>query len=238
MKTVAIVQSCYVPWKGYFDLINSVDEFILLDDRQYTRRDWRNRNRIKTPDGPRWLTIPVRVKGRYHQRIDETEVSDPGWATAHWQTLRQHYASAPCFGEYGASLEELYLGTSETRLSAINRRFLEAICALLGIRTPLVWSSDYDVEGDRTERLVALCEAARARRYLSGPSAREYLDEGLFERAGIDVAWFDYSGYPEYPQIHPPFVHEVTILDLLLNTGAEAPAYMKSFSELSVAGGV
>jgi hypothetical protein len=238
MKTVAIVQSCYIPWKGYFDLVNSVNEFILYDDRQYTRRDWRNRNRIKTPAGPRWLTIPVRVKGRYHQRIDETEVSDHGWATDHWRTLRQHYGSAPYFGDYGPSLEELYLGTTETRLSAINRRFLEAISALLGIRTPLVASSEYDVAGDRTERLVALCEAAGARRYLSGPSAREYLDEGLFGQAGIEVRYYEYSGYPEYPQLHPPFVHEVTILDLLLNTGAQASTYMKSFSELSVAGGV
>jgi hypothetical protein len=238
MKTVAIVQSCYVPWKGYFDLINSVDEFILYDDRQYTRRDWRNRNRIKTPHGPRWLTIPVRAKGRYHQRIDETEVSDPGWAASHWRTIRQHYSAATCFSDYGPTLEELYLATTETRLSEINRRFLESICALLGIRTPFVWSSEYGVVGDRTERLVALCEAAGARRYLSGPSAREYLDEALFEEASIEVTYFDYSSYPEYRQLYPPFVHEVTILDLLLNMGAEAPAYMKSFSELSVAGGV
>jgi hypothetical protein len=238
VKTVAIVQSCYVPWKGYFDLINSVDEFILLDDRQYTRRDWRNRNRIKTPAGPRWLTIPVRVKGRYHQRIDETDVSDPGWAEAHWGVLRQHYGPAACFGEYGPRLEELYLGTAETRLSAINRRFLETICAFLGIRTPFAWSTDYEVAGDRTERLVALCEAAGARRYLSGPSAREYMDEALFQEAGIEVQYFDYAGYREYRQLHPPFVHEVTILDLLLNMGAEAPTYLKTFPEVTVAGGV
>ena len=103
-KTVAIVQSCYIPWKGYFDLINLVDEFILYDDRQYTRRDWRNRNRIKTPQGSQWLTIPVEVKGRYDQRIDETRISDPDWAEQHWKTLTHNYASAPHFDDYGERL--------------------------------------------------------------------------------------------------------------------------------------
>src|SRR5208283_1807000 len=93
-KSLAAIQSNYIPWKGYFDIINRVDEFMLYDDAQYTRRDWRNRNKIKTPRGLRWLTIPVRVKGKFHQKICETEISDPGWAAGHWQTLRQNYARA------------------------------------------------------------------------------------------------------------------------------------------------
>ena len=112
-KRVAIVQSCYIPWKGYFDLINLVDEFILYDDRQYTRRDWRNRNRIKTAQGSQWLTIPVEVKGRYDQRIDETLISDPGWAEKHWKTLTHSYASAPHFDEYREAFEALYDGASD-----------------------------------------------------------------------------------------------------------------------------
>src|SRR4051812_8378856 len=107
-KRVAIVQSNYVPWKGYFDLINAVDEFILYDDMQYTRRDWRNRNKIKTPQGPIWITIPLQVKGRYHQRIDEMLVSDPAWAANHWKTLAHNYAAAPCFGEVAEWLQPLY----------------------------------------------------------------------------------------------------------------------------------
>src|SRR5215510_8709820 len=99
-KKVAIVQSNYIPWKGYFDLINSVDEFILFDDMQYTKRDWRNRNRIKTPDGVAWLTIPVAVKGKYHQRIADTLVSDPSWIASHWKTIRHCYARAPYFAVY------------------------------------------------------------------------------------------------------------------------------------------
>jgi len=182
--TVAIVQSSYIPWKGYFDLIRRADAFILYDDRQYTRRDWRNRNRIKTPQGTQWLTIPVQVRGRYHQRIDETLVSEPDWAARHWETLRHNYSAAPHFGRYADVLERTYAEIAdEKRLSVVNRRLIECLCDILGITTELSWSSDYAVEGDRTESLVALCEARDATTYLSGPSAREYLDEALFAKA-------------------------------------------------------
>jgi hypothetical protein len=167
-KKVAIVQSCYIPWKGYFDLINLVDEFILYDDRQYTRRDWRNRNRIKTPQGSQWLTIPVEVKGRYEQRIDETRISDPGWADQHWKTLRHNYASAPFFDDYRNRLESLYRSAGDPRRSAVNRLFLDELCGILGIRTSLSWSTDYEAVGAKTERLVSLCVAAGATTYLSG----------------------------------------------------------------------
>src|SRR5437773_2072333 len=112
-KTVGIVQSCYVPWKGYFDLVNSVDEFILYDDRQFTRRDWRNRNRIKTREGTRWLTIPVQTRGLYEQRIDETLISDPGWAEVHWKTIVHSYAGAPCFSDHRDLLEETYRSVAD-----------------------------------------------------------------------------------------------------------------------------
>jgi hypothetical protein len=227
-KRVAIVQSCYVPWKGYFDLINLADEFILYDDRQYTRRDWRNRNRIKTANGTQWLTIPVEVKGRYHQRIDETRVSDPDWAERHWMTLRHAYAGAERFDDYGGLFEKLYHEAPGPMLSEINRYFLEALCEVLGIRTKLSWSTDYEADGNKTERLVSLALAAGADVYLSGPRAREYMDEALFAEAGIVLEYMDYSGYPEYPQPHPPFEHTVTILDLLVSTGTAAPRYLKS----------
>jgi hypothetical protein len=229
-KRIAIVQSCYIPWKGYFDLINLVDEFILYDDRQYTRRDWRNRNRIKTPQGSQWLTIPVEVKGRYTQRIDQTVISDPDWAEKHWKTLAQNYASASCFHDYAEYVETLYASAKEPMLSVVNRRFLETICDLLGIETKLSWSTDYEAEGTRTGRLINLCNLAGATSYLSGPRAREYLDAALFDRAGIELKYIDYSRYPEYQQPHPPFDHAVTVLDLLFSVGENAPRYMKSFT--------
>lgn len=229
-KTVAIVQSNYIPWKGYFDLVNLADELILLDHVQFTRRDWRNRNRIKSPAGPRWLTIPVEVKGRYHQRIDETRVAGPDWAARHWRTIAGAYAGAACFDHHAGALERLYAeAAEEVLLSRINHRFLTAICGLLGIDTALSWSTDYEVTGRRTELLVALCRQAGATTYLSGPAARAYLDESAFAAAGVAVGWMDYGGYREYPQVHPPFVHEVSVVDLLLNTGPDAAQYLRSF---------
>jgi hypothetical protein len=229
-KRVAIVQSNYIPWKGYFDLVNSVDEFILFDDVQYTRRDWRNRNKIKTPNGTAWLSIPVEVKGRYLQKIRDTIVSDRDWPRSHWKSICQFYSKANHFGDYKDLLEELYLGSSETLLSLINYRFLSALCNLLGIRTKLTWSMQYSGNEGKTERLVSLCRQAGASVYISGPAARDYIRPEAFEREDIQLVYFDYSGYPEYRQLYPPFVHEVTVLDLLLNEGADAPKYMKSFS--------
>jgi hypothetical protein len=226
VKAVAIVQSNYVPWKGYFDLIAAVDEFVLYDDVQYTRRDWRNRNRFKSPDGVRWLTVPVQVKGRYFQRIDETEVSDPDWARRHWSTIAGWYGRAPFFEAYAAELEALYLGLEDRNLSTINRRLLELITGFLGLGTPLRSSSDYPSSGSKTDRLLSICLAANATHYVSGPAARAYLDETLFRDAGIEVLWMNYDGYPEYAQLHPPFDHHVSALDLLFSVGDEAPNYM------------
>lgn len=226
-KTVAIVQSNYIPWKGYFDLIRRSDEFILLDDVQYTRRDWRNRNLIKTRTGTQWLTIPVASRGRYHGTIRDMETSDPAWAERHMRTLRHAYARAPHFESVTAFLDGVYRRATDPHLSAINRLFLEAICGYLGISTPLTSSTPADAAAEPTERLVALCRRAGASVYLSGPSARAYLDESAFSRAGIAVTYMDYAGYPEYPQVHPPFVHGVSIVDLLFHTGPGAAEFLR-----------
>jgi hypothetical protein len=230
-KTVAIVQSNYIPWKGYFDLIAAADEFILYDDVQYTRRDWRNRNRIKSASGPLWLTIPVDVKGKYSQTIRETRIADPDWPAAHWKTIQHNYARATFFRAYRDAFEELFLGCREEYLSQVNFRFLTRVCDLLDIHTPMRWSMDYELLDGKTERLVHLCRQAGATEYLSGPAARGYLDEAQFQEAGIAVRWMDYSGYPEYPQVHPPFDHAVSVLDLILNTGPAARTFMKGAGE-------
>jgi hypothetical protein len=197
---------------------------------QYTRRDWRNRNRIKTPQGTCWLTIPTDVTGKYSQKIRETKTSDSRWAADHWKSIRQFYSRARYFQEYHKILEELYLGCDETSLSSINRRFLKSFCDLLGISTVLTWSMQYSVPDGKTERLVSICKQAGATTYLSGPAARDYIEPELFARAGIELVYFDYNGYPAYNQLYPPFVHEVSMIDLLLNEGPAAPGFMKSFS--------
>lgn len=226
VKTVAILQSSYIPWKGYFDLMNAVDELIVLDEVQYTRRDWRNRNRLKSPGGVRWLTIPVMVKGRYLQKIDETVVSDPNWAAKHWSSLLAWYRHAPYFARYRSSLESLYLNMDERHLSEINRRFLETLRDLLSISTEITSSRDYPRGDEKTERLLGICRAAGASRYLSGPAARAYLDEDRFRAERVEVVWMSYDGYPEYEQMYPPFDHRVSVLDLLFSVGEDAPRYM------------
>jgi hypothetical protein len=227
MKRVGMIQSSYIPWKGFFDLIDRCDEFLLLDEVQYTRRDWRNRNRIKTATGTRWLTIPVVVKGRYHQRIDEVEIDGGGWADKHLRTIAQEYAGAAHAEEGLGWIRDLYARAGElSMLTEVNELFLTEICARLGIETTLRRSTEYRSSGESTERLATLCEAAGATEYLSGPAARDYLDEGRFERAGIAVSYMDYGGYPEYPQPHPPFEHAVTILDPILALGDEAADYV------------
>jgi hypothetical protein len=228
-KKLATVQSNYIPWKGYFDLINLVDEFILLDDMQYTKRDWRNRNRIKTAEGAAWLTIPVRVKGSYHQSIRETVISDPGWNLKHWKTLVHSYSRARHFDTYRELMEGLYLGCSEEYLSKINYRFLTAICELLGIDTRLSWSMDYTLIDGKTARLVHLCKQTGATEYVSGPTGKGYIKEDLFDEAGIALSYIDYGGYPEYDQLFLPFDHHVSIVDLIFNEGPDATKYMKSF---------
>ena len=227
MKKVAILQSNYIPWKGYFDLIGAVDEFILYDDMQYTRRDWRNRNQIKTPQGVQWLTVPVRVKGKYDQKIRDTEIDGGDWAVAHWKALSQNYARAPHFAEIAAWLEPLYLAAPYTHLSELNRRFIEAVCAYLKIDTVISDSRDYTLVEGKTERLANLCAQAGGTEYVSGPSARDYVDESVFERSGIKLTWFDYAGYPEYPQLWGEFAHGVTVLDLLFNCGNDAGRFMR-----------
>jgi hypothetical protein len=227
MKKVAIVQSNYIPWKGYFDMIASVDEFILYDDMQYTRRDWRNRNKIKTPQGLQWLTVPVRVKGKYHQTIRETEIESVNWAKSHWNSICQNYRRASHFNEVAQELEPLYLQAEYSHLSQLNRVFIEAICANLGITTKISNSWDYMLSNGKTERLADLCAQAAGREYISGPTAKDYIEEKVFAERGIKLTWFDYSGYPEYPQLWGKFTHGVTILDLLFNCGKDAHKYMR-----------
>lgn len=227
MKKVAVLQSNYIPWKGYFDLIAFVDEFVVYDDVQYTRRDWRNRNKIKTPNGLQWLTIPVDVKGKYFQRIRDTHIKGDEWAEVHLKSLSQNYKQAKYFDEVYSVIEPLYRFPAHNSLSALNKKFIEAICGYLGIATKISNSWDYELAEGKNERILGICEQADATVYVSGPAAKDYLDESQFLAKGIEVSWFEYDGYSEYPQLWGGFEHGVTILDLLFNCGPQAYASMK-----------
>ncbi|OGI04822.1 MAG: hypothetical protein A2Y25_04345 [Candidatus Melainabacteria bacterium GWF2_37_15] len=230
-KKVAILQSNYIPWKGYFDLINSVDEFVIYDDVQYTKNDWRNRNKIKTPNGVKWLSIPVETSGRLTsgRSIRETKIVDKDWNKKHWDTIILNYSKAEYFNDYKEIFEELYQNCTNEYLSEINYAFLTKINDILGIKTNITQSNQYDLSGGRIERLINICKSLNASEYISGPAARNYIDEDLFKQENIKLTWMDYSGYPEYNQLYPSFEHAVSIIDLIFNQGQNSTRFMKSF---------
>lgn len=230
MKSIVVLQSNYIPWKGYFDLIHDADLFVFYDDVQYTKNDWRNRNRIKAASGPEWITIPV---GADNSRlICEVELRDPTWQKKHWKTLLQNYRSCPHFLRYQAFFEEVFLGRQWVGLSDMNQFLIRHIASeFLGIRTAFEDSRSHRVSGQKQERLLQLVSAAGAGRYVSGPAARSYIDPARFAEVGIELVWKDYGGYPEYPQRFPPFEHGVSILDLLFNVGPDAPWYIWGWRE-------
>ena len=224
---ISIIQSCYIPWKGFFDLIGQCDEYVIFDSAQYVKRHWHNRNRIKTTNGLAWLTIPVVVKGRFEQPINEVEIEKP-WAEKHWRTIEFAYRRAAFFDHFAPVVRNWYEQADRlTRLTDVNVVFLRGIADVLGLKTRFRMDSAYPAEGTKTQRLLGIARAAGADRYLSGPSARAYFDEELFLSAGITPEWMNYEGYPEYGQLHGPFEHAVTALDLLFNTGPDVARHLK-----------
>jgi WbqC-like protein len=228
MKKIAILQSNYIPWKGYFDILKAVDMFVFYDDAQYTKNDWRNRNKIKTSQGIQWLTIPVRQE-RLNQKIKDTKVIDKKWNIRHWRTICQNYTKANHFKSYKDVFEDLYLNCNEEYLSQINYKFITTINKILDINTELRWSSEFNLIDGQTEKLLGICKDCNADIYLSGPAAKDYFNEDLAKKDNIKVEWMDYSGYYEYTQLYPPFEHRVSILDLIFNEGENAKKFMKSF---------
>lgn len=224
---ICIIQSPYIPWRGFFDLIGRCDEYVVYDSAQFVKRHWHNRNRIKTPRGAEWLTIPVITKGRFTQPIADVRIAN-SWAEQHWRGLELAYRRAPFFEAYAPLVRSWYEAAErESLLTDVNLLFLQRIAQTFGLATRIVRDSTYQATGAKTERLVAIAGAAGAKRYLTGPSARAYFEEPLFDAAGIAVEWMSYDGYLPYPQLHGEFDPAVTALDLLFNTGSDAPRYLR-----------
>jgi hypothetical protein len=224
-RKIAVSQSNYVPWKGYFDLIAKADVFVLYDEVQYTKNDWRNRNLIKSSEGTQWLTIPVR-HASLSQRICDTNITSINWGKKHVGSLVANYSKATYFKEYKDQLFDLYSYTG-TSLSHINAQFIREICQILAIKTEIIDSRDLELKGDRNERLIDACQKLGGNHYISSPAAQSYLNRPLFKEAKIKVEWMDNEGYMEYSQLGDQFVHGVTVLDLLFNMGPYAKDYMK-----------
>lgn len=228
IKNVIITQSNYIPWKGYFDAISISDEFVVYDDMQYTKRDWRNRNLIKTQQGLKWLTIPVEVKGNFFQKINETKIADKNWNKQHWDILKQAYSKSKKYSETKDFVENLYRSISFDYLTDANVHFITEICTYLKIDINLKMSSDFVLNEERSQRLLDICLELNATDYYSGPAAKAYMDEKIFEEAKIGVHYLDYSNYLEYEQLNPPFEHGVSILDLIFNEGEDSYKFLKN----------
>ena len=227
---VAIIQPNYLPWRGYFDIIGDVDLFVFLDDTQYTRRDWRNRNRIKTREGLKWIIVPVQHAPRNILIKDVTIDESHNWCTGQLNQLREAYGKAPYFNQYYPQLEVLLRGHSPNLCDFAIQTVRWGMYAL-GIHTPLVRSSQLGSTGSKQEKILNILRATGASAYVSGPAARDYLCPDAFERAGIDLLYKVYQ-YPEYNQLWGGFEPGVSIIDLLFNLGPGAAAVLKSQAAL------
>lgn len=225
---IAILQSNYIPWKGYFDIINTVDVFVIYDSVQYTKNDWRNRNLIKTSNGNIWLTIPVQQK-KLSQKINETFTASSDWNSKHFKTINLAFKKSCYYKKYIQLFEHIYTQIPSNNLSEINVYFIKNICKILEIKTEIVLSSELTYTVGKTESLKDICKQLNASCYVSGPAAKSYLNENIFFDNGIEVCWMDYSNYPVYNQLFGEFSHNVSILDLLFNIGPNFRSYLKSY---------
>jgi len=229
MKTVAIIQSSYIPWKGYFDMIRNVDLFIFYDHVQYTKKDWRSRNYIKTPSGKKLLTIPCGHDT--NRKIFEVELFDHSWQRSHLDSIRQNYKKSRYYWKYSPFFEQIYLSKEWTNLSEFNQYVIKKIsCELMGVHTIFEDSRKYNIIHSKAEGVKEILEKCGADVYLCGPSARNYLSEEFIQTIPSKIIWMNYSGYPEYNQLYPPFDHHVSILDLIFNEGPNMLNFMKNLS--------
>jgi len=232
---IAVLQPGYLPWLGFFEQMYSTDVFVLYDDVQFTRRDWRNRNRVKGPNGLVWLTVPVRTTGQYYQLISETMIADDQpWATKHWNTLEMCYAKAPYFALYADELRAFY-DRSWSRLVDLDNQLIEWICDKLGLRRKIILSSQLGSKStDPNLRFVEICEKLGADWLYEGEAGQSYFDLALFEKHNIKVEFQHYE-HPNYQQIWMKhgFIPHLSVIDLLFNHGPESLAILANESVVS-----
>lgn len=225
---IGALQSAYLPWLGFFDQIEQCDLFVIYDDLQYTKKDWRNRNRIKTADGVMWLTVPVITKGCRQKRICDIEISyQANWPRKHWKAIEHSYSRAHYYGRHADFFNALYKSKPKY-LSQLNREIIDYCLAQLGIRTQVLYSHEAEIENgflslgnkriDPTERIVYLCKRFGAQSFLEGSAGRNYINEEMLREADIMLEYHDYS-HPIYRQLYDEFVPYLSIIDLLFNQG-------------------
>lgn len=231
---IAIIQPSFLPWRGYFHLIQRCDKFVFYDDVQYDKHSWRNRNLIKTESGPRWLTVPVLTRNKFGQRINEVEinnVSGARWAKKMSNTIYHNYRKAKCFNKYFSFFEPIFL-KEWSKIAELDIATTIGICDLLGIKRSFHRASELGVSGERIPRLIGICKKLGGNHYISGPSAKNYIksDEKFVEN-GITLEFHRYD-YPEYEQLYGGFEPNVSIIDLLFNCGDNSPGYIWRYPEI------
>lgn len=223
---VGVIQTSFIPWRGYFDFIASVDVFVFHDDLQYTKGDWRNRNKIKTSKGTEWLTVPVHYRN-VAQLICETMIdSSTRWGQKHLNKWQAEYRAAPYLDDVLGLLAGIENCENQT-ITQLNLKLIKRICEYLGISTPMMLSNELTLVGSKTDRLLDLLQKLNATVYLSGPSADAYLDKEAFRKNGIRLEYKSYD-YEPYPQQWGAFEGAVTVLDLIANCGSDAKHYIYS----------
>ena len=223
---VAILQPSYLPWLGFFEQMHRSDQFILYDDVQFTRRDWRNRNRVRVLEGSAWLTVPVIQKNKYDQSLLETKIDNStSWKRKHLETIRCHYSKTPFFDNHFPWCEKVF-NSDWNFLLDLSLETIQYLKRELKINTPLLRSSELGEAGNKTERLISICKQLGATQYLSGDSARNYISEKDFSDQGIELEYQEYQ-HPEYPQRYEGFVPFLSTIDLLFNCGDKSMEFLK-----------
>lgn len=225
---IAISQPAYLPWAGYFDLIDQVETFVLLDSVQFEKQSWQHRNRIKTPTGLQWLTVPVIFRGHFGQLIHEVRIRDREFRKNHLRAIELNYRRAPFFERYFSELKQV-LPSDCVSLIELNQTLIEWFCQVLSVKTRLIRSSEIGGKGKRSELLVNLCQILGANFYLSPLGSAVYLmnDLNFFSDAGIGVAFQHYE-HPQYRQLFSGFESHASVLDLIFNEGPASGPIMRS----------
>jgi hypothetical protein len=218
----AIMQPTYLPWLGYFAMMDQVDVFVFLDSVQFNARSWQQRNRIKTAHGEQMLTVPVSKKGKRDQLISEVCIqTESSFVQDHKKAMQMSYSKAPFFAEYSRAIFSV-LERGHTSLCDLNIDLIQAGCDSMGLQCKFLRSSELSCDGAKADLLVSICKAIGATTYLSAPGSRAYIEESTaFQDANIDVVYNDYH-HPEYHQLYGEFLPYMAFVDLLFNTGPAA----------------
>jgi hypothetical protein len=218
---VGILQPGYLPWLGFFEQVYRCDVFVLYDDVQFDKNSWRNRNRIKTPDGPLWLTVPVSHRGHTSQTLLETKISEKKrWRRKHLNSIKTYYGKAPYFDRYIEDLTRFYQ-QEWSYLVDLDIALINYFLKELGITTPILRSSELGISGKKTDRLIAICKSLGATAFYEGAAGRNYIEEEKFRQAGIELEYQDYQ-HPVYPQLYGEFIPYLSVIDLMFNCGNES----------------